>query len=115
LGILFYTGNTGSTTTIPRDYKQAGIYLKRVADSFFNSKTTTKEAILEAKEQRPRDADEAGITAALLGKMYWRGEGYEVDEHKALKWFQRGALLVWWTTWLQNYTTTIDSRSAGLT
>ncbi|KAG0006288.1 ERAD-associated protein [Modicella reniformis] len=93
LGILFYTGNAGSTTTIPRDYQKAGKYLKLVADAFFNSKTSTTEAILEAKEQRPKEAEEAGVTAALLGKMYWRGEGYEVDEEQALKWFQRGALL----------------------
>lgn len=49
---------------------------------------------MEAKEQRPKEAEEAGITAALLGKMYWRGEGYEVDEDQAFKWFQKGAFLV---------------------
>ncbi|KAI7815806.1 hypothetical protein BC939DRAFT_482562 [Gamsiella multidivaricata] len=93
LGFLYYTGNAGSTTTIPRDYQKAGNYLRQVADAFFNAKTSTKEAILEAREQRPLEAEDAGITAALLGKMYWRGEGYEVDEEQALKWFQKGALL----------------------
>ncbi|KAG0223362.1 ERAD-associated protein [Mortierella sp. GBA43] len=93
LGILFYTGNAGSTTTIPRDYQKAGYYLKQVADSFFTAKTSTKEAILEAKEQRTKEAEEAGITAALLGKMYWRGEGFEADELQAFKWFQKGEYL----------------------
>ncbi|KAG0204307.1 ERAD-associated protein, partial [Mortierella sp. GBA30] len=85
-------GHAGATT-IPHDYQKAGKYLRRVADSFF-PKANTKAAILEAKEQRPKEnVRVAGITAALLGKMYWRGEGYEVDEKQALTWFKKGALL----------------------
>jgi hypothetical protein len=45
-------------------------------------------------EQRPKEAQDAGFTAAILGKMYWRGEGYEVDEAQALRWFNKGAMLV---------------------
>ncbi|KAG0260867.1 ERAD-associated protein [Mortierella polycephala] len=92
LGVLFYTGNA-KTTTIPRDYQKAGKYLRRVADAFFNAKMTTEKAILEAREQRRDEADDAGVAAALLGKMYWRGEGYAADELQALNWFKKGALL----------------------
>ncbi|KAF9917277.1 ERAD-associated protein [Lobosporangium transversale] len=94
LGILFYTGNAGATTTIPRDYQKAGMYFRRVADAFFNGKANS---ILESKEPRTKEIEDmiitAGITAALLGKMYWRGEGYEVDEQQALNWFKKGAML----------------------
>jgi len=55
---------------------------------------TTEKAILEAREQRKDEADDAGVAAALLGKMYWRGEGYVADELQALNWFKKGALLV---------------------
>ncbi|KAF8940518.1 ERAD-associated protein [Dissophora ornata] len=81
LGIIFYTGNAESTT-IPRDYQKAGRYLKRVAELFYSSKTHTSV-----------EAQQAGFTAALLGKMYWRGEGFDVDEEQALKWFQKGVAL----------------------
>ncbi|KAF9110063.1 ERAD-associated protein [Mortierella sp. AM989] len=87
LGFLYYSGNAGSRTTIPRDYQKAGEYLRRVADAFFNPKTN----IAEAKELRAKEVEDAGIAAALLGKMYWRGEGFEVDEHQALSWFEKGA------------------------
>ncbi|KAI1313417.1 ERAD-associated protein [Mortierella claussenii] len=93
LGILFYTGNAGSTTTIPRDYQKAGMYFERVADFFFSGKSN----ILESKEPRTKEMEDqivtAGITAALLGKMYWRGEGYQVDEAMALSWFRKSAKL----------------------
>ncbi|KAG0033442.1 ERAD-associated protein [Podila clonocystis] len=92
LGILFYTGNAGSTT-IPRDYEKAGKYLKKVAEAFFTAKVNDQAAILEAKKQRPTEAQDAGLAAALLGKMYWRGEGYEVDEVTARTWFTRGSIL----------------------
>ncbi|KAG0315369.1 ERAD-associated protein, partial [Dissophora globulifera] len=81
LGIIYYTGNAASTT-IPRDYQKAGKYLRKVADMFYSSKTHTHE-----------EGQQAGFTAALLGKMYWRGEGYEVDEEQALKWFKKGVAL----------------------
>ncbi|KAF8984394.1 ERAD-associated protein [Entomortierella lignicola] len=87
LGFLYYTGNAGSRTTIPRDYQKAGMFLRRVADGFFNGKTN----IAEAKELRPKEVEDAGIAAALLGKMYWRGEGFEADEYQALSWFKKGA------------------------
>lgn len=93
LGILFYTGNAGSTT-IPRDYEKAGKYLKKVAEAFFTSKLSDQAAILEAQKQRPKEAEDAGIAAALLGKMYWRGEGYEVNESTARSWFLKGSILV---------------------
>ncbi|KFH70671.1 hypothetical protein MVEG_03521 [Podila verticillata NRRL 6337] len=92
LGILFYTGIAGSTT-IPRDYEKAGKYLKKVAEAFFTAKMSDQAAILEAKKQRPKEADDAGIAAALLGKMYWRGEGYEVNESTARSWFLKGSIL----------------------
>ncbi|KAG0041722.1 ERAD-associated protein [Gryganskiella cystojenkinii] len=92
LGILFYTGNAGSTT-IPRDFVKAGKYLRSVADSFFTAKVTDKKSILEARKLHPKEAEDVGITAAWLGKMYWRGEGFEVDEAQALLWFTRGAIL----------------------
>ncbi|KAF9091421.1 ERAD-associated protein [Mortierella sp. AD031] len=97
LGILFYTGNAG-TVTIPRDYVKAGGYLKKVADGFFTAKMTTKSAILEAKDQRKRegrgrDVEDAALAAALLGKMYWRGEGFDASEQQALEWFTKGAVL----------------------
>ncbi|KAF9166621.1 ERAD-associated protein [Mortierella sp. AD011] len=87
LGSLYYTGNAGPRTTIPRDYKEAARFLRMVTDAFFNGKTN----IAEAKEQRPKEVEDAGIAAALLGKMYWRGEGFEVDELQALNWFEKGA------------------------
>ncbi|KAK3845328.1 MAG: hypothetical protein J3R72DRAFT_436501 [Linnemannia gamsii] len=97
LGILFYTGNAVKVT-IPRDYVKAGGYLKKVAEGFFTPKMTTDAAILEAKEQkkregRIRDVDDAAFAAALLGKMYWRGEGFEASESEALYWFKKAALL----------------------
>ncbi|KAF9329239.1 ERAD-associated protein [Podila minutissima] len=92
LGILFYTGNAGSTT-IPRDYEKAGKYLKKVAESFFTAKVYDQATILEAKKQRPTEAQDAGLAAALLGKMYWRGEGYEVNEATARTWFMKGSIL----------------------
>ncbi|KAF9930209.1 ERAD-associated protein [Linnemannia zychae] len=97
LGILFYTGNAVKVT-IPRDYVKAGGYLKKVAESFFTSKLTTSAAILEAKEQRRRegrirDVDDAALAAALLGKMYWRGEGFKSSETEARFWFEKAAIL----------------------
>jgi SEL1 protein len=98
LGILFYTGNAVKVT-IPRDYVKAGGYLKKVAEGFFTPKLTTKEAILEAKEQKKReghirDVEDAALAAALLGKMYWRGEGFKANELEALNWFSKAAILV---------------------
>ncbi|KAF9404615.1 ERAD-associated protein, partial [Podila epigama] len=92
LGILYYTGNAGSTP-VPRDYEKAGEYLKRVAESFFTSKTYDQQSILEAKKQKPTEAENAGLAAALLGRMYWRGEGFEVNERTALTWFTKAAVL----------------------
>lgn len=70
------------------------MYLKSVATSFFTPKMTT-EAILKATEPKAAEnAGNAGIAAAFLGKMYWRGEGFEVDEKQALDWFKKGSLLV---------------------
>ncbi|KAF9135672.1 ERAD-associated protein, partial [Mortierella sp. 14UC] len=97
LGILFYTGNAVKVT-IPRDYVKAGGYLKKVAEGFFTPKLTTSEAILEAKEQRKRegrlrDVEDAALAAALLGKMYWRGEGFKASESEALYWFIKAAIL----------------------
>lgn len=85
--------------TIPRDYVKAGGYLKKVAESFFTPKLNTKATILEAKEQkkregRIRDVEEATFAAALLGKMYWRGEGFKASEAEALFWFKKAAILV---------------------
>lgn len=93
LGILFYTGKAGSTT-IPRDYEKAGKYLKKVAESFFTAKVSDQATILEAKKQKPDVAQDAGVAAALLGKMYWRGEGYEANEATARTWFMKGSILV---------------------
>jgi len=55
------------------------------------------KSIKEAMERDPDEAERAeraGVTAALLGKMYWRGEGYGVDEAQALYWFNKGVLVV---------------------
>lgn len=97
LGVLFYTGTAGSTT-IPRDFKEAGKYLRLFSDSFFTDKNMDAKAIKEILEQGPEEevvrAERAGVTAALLGKMYWRGEGYDVDEAQALNWFKKGTLVV---------------------
>ncbi|KAK5799663.1 hypothetical protein F5H01DRAFT_356623 [Linnemannia elongata] len=97
LGILFYTGNAVKVT-IPRDYVKAGGYLKKVAESFFTPKLNTNEAILEAKDQKKRegkgrDVEDAALAAALLGKMYWRGEGFKASESEALRWFNKAAIL----------------------
>lgn len=85
--------------TIPRDYVKAGGYLKKVAESFFTPKLNTNEAILEAKDQKKRegkgrDVEDAALAAALLGKMYWRGEGFKASESEALRWFNKAAILV---------------------
>lgn len=85
--------------TIPRDYVKAGGYLKKVAESFFTPKLNTNAAILEARDQRKRegrirDVDDAAFAAALLGKMYWRGEGFKASEAEALRWFNKAAILV---------------------
>lgn len=85
--------------TIPRDYVKAGGYLKKVAESFFTPKLNTDAAILEAKEQRKRegrirDVEDAVFAAALLGRMYWRGEGFKASESDALFWFKKAAILV---------------------
>ncbi|KAF9978233.1 ERAD-associated protein [Actinomortierella ambigua] len=90
LGVLYYTGIAGSTS-IDRDYRKAGTNLHKFADSFFHSKW--QEKLAQIKEQRPHEARDAGIAAALLGKMYWRGEGFEANEKTALKWFERGEAL----------------------
>ncbi|KAG0335881.1 ERAD-associated protein, partial [Podila humilis] len=92
LGVLFYTGSAGSTT-ISRDYERAGKYLKQVADAFFTSKTNDQASILEAKKLKPDEAEHAGIAAAVLGKMAWRGEGVEQNERTALMWFTKGSIL----------------------
>ena len=68
--------------------------MRSVADSFFTAKISDKKSILDAKALHPDLASEAGLSAALLGKMYWRGEGYEIDEVQALSWFKKGAILV---------------------
>ncbi|KAG0225562.1 ERAD-associated protein [Actinomortierella wolfii] len=90
LGVFYYTGMAGSTT-IERDYRKAGYNLRKFADSFFSNKW--QEKLTQTKSQRPTEVRDAGIAAALLGKMYWRGEGFEADEKKALEWFQRGEIL----------------------
>ena len=55
----------------------------------------TEASILKATDPRTAEnAGNAGIAAAFLGKMYWRGEGFEVDEKQALEWFKKGSLLV---------------------
>ncbi|KAF9924122.1 ERAD-associated protein [Mortierella alpina] len=94
LGVIYYTGNAGARTTVPRDYQQAGTYLKSVANAFFTPKMNAEAYILKATNLRnAENAGNAGIAAALLGKMHWRGEGFEVDEKQALDWFKKGSLL----------------------
>ncbi len=71
------------------------MYLKSVANAFFTPKMNSEASILKATD--PKTAENAGnaaIAAAFLGKMYWRGEGFEVDEKQALDWFKKGSLLV---------------------
>ncbi|KAF9959654.1 ERAD-associated protein [Mortierella alpina] len=94
LGVIYYTGNAGAGATIQRDYQKAGAYLKSVANAFFTPKMNTEASILKATDPRTAEnAGNAGIAAAFLGKMYWRGEGFEVDEKQALEWFKKGSLL----------------------
>ncbi|CAO1631599.1 unnamed protein product [Parajaminaea phylloscopi] len=50
---------------------------------------TTLDADFALKVE-PSDMMTAGAAAALLGRMYLRGEGVEVDYHKAWMWFWRG-------------------------
>ncbi|KAF9167603.1 ERAD-associated protein [Actinomortierella ambigua] len=90
LGVLYYTGIAGSIS-IDRDYRKAGDNLHKFADSFFHGKW--REKLTQTKEQRRTEVQDVGIAAALLGKMYWRGEGFEVDEKKAREWFERGVAL----------------------
>jgi SEL1 protein len=90
---LYYLGHVDKVK-IPQDLVQAGKYLRRFADSFFNSETKTPAAIKEAQQTKTQEADFAGIAAALLGRMYWRGEGYEVDEKAAREWFELGDMVV---------------------
>ncbi|KAF9573300.1 Protein sel-1 1, partial [Mortierella alpina] len=94
LGVIYYTGNAGPGTTVQRDYQKAGMYLRSVANAFFTPKMNTEASILKATDPKTADnAGNAGIAAAFLGKMYWRGEGFEVDEKQALDWFKKGSLL----------------------
>ncbi|KAF9431597.1 ERAD-associated protein [Entomortierella beljakovae] len=86
LGYWYYTGHKGFRTTIPRDFKEAGLFLKKFADRFFDSKDKD-----DLKDLPANRVENAGNAASLLGRMYWRGEGFEVDEREALKWFEKGA------------------------
>jgi len=88
LGQIYYQGTNIGTSIVHRNMKKAFRYFNMVAKQYFLDDDTT-----DAPELAPYEAKLAGKAAAMLGKMYWRGDGVENDVAKANIWFTRGTQL----------------------
>lgn len=79
LGQVYYIG----TRHIPRQFQEALYFFQKIVAKLDEpiAKITLKQGKM------------IGQAAGYLGMIHWRGEGVEVNEHVAHKWFQLGASL----------------------
>jgi len=93
IGLDYYQGNSH----IKKDYQKAlkifKVAARHLPEAIYKADTieiTQKDLESVSKNIRILRAAEA---SALIGQMYWRGEGVEANEVEARKWYQRGAKL----------------------
>lgn len=87
LGQLYYQG----TPTIPRNFEKAFKYLRAAAMQLPRAGDSKKD-VADTNPQQPQPSTQnAAMGAALLGQMYWRGDGVGQDNSTALRWFHRAA------------------------
>jgi len=91
IAMNYYQG----TPPIKKDYKKAlkifKVAARHLPDEMYkaeNIEITDKELESPPANNKIRAAAKA---AALIGQMYWRGEGVEANEIEAKKWYQRSA------------------------
>lgn len=91
IALNYYQG----TPPIKKDYKKAlkifKVAARHLPDEMYkaeNIEITDKELESSPANSKIRSAAKA---AALIGQMYWRGEGVEANEIEAKKWYQRSA------------------------
>ena len=94
IALNYYQG----TPPIKKDYKKAlkifKVAARHLPDEMYkaeNIEITDKELESSPANSKIRSAAKA---AALIGQMYWRGEGVEANEIEARKWYQRSAKFV---------------------
>lgn len=84
LGQYYYAGSD----TIEVDYQKAHHYFQLAAKQYplNTNRQNSKEETIAVRQAVIAASQSAGI----LGQMYWRGEGVEIDVETARKWFERG-------------------------
>ncbi|KAI8899975.1 hypothetical protein BC833DRAFT_656626 [Globomyces pollinis-pini] len=83
LGQFYYKG----AANVPADYPKALKYFQSAAKQYpKNLHKLSPEETIEARQV----AMAASQSAGYLGRMYWRGEGVDVDVEIARRWFERG-------------------------
>ncbi|KAI7866666.1 hypothetical protein BDF14DRAFT_1727995 [Spinellus fusiger] len=82
LGQVYYLG----TRSIAQNFKDAHEFFQRVTSTMPSGKPTL--AFISSKKGKA-----IGQAAGYLGKMYWRGEGVEVNVQTAYQWFELGSKL----------------------